>query len=118
MPELRYDDLPSMALFAEVVRARSFSAAARKTGIAKSAVSKRIAQLEARLGVRLLLRTTRKLALTGEGARFYEHCDALLGAGERALSAVSGASDEPRGKVRVNAPVTFSQLYLARAISS
>jgi DNA-binding transcriptional LysR family regulator len=113
-----YEDLPSMALFAAVVRARSFSEAARRTGIAKSAVSKRVAQLEARLGVRLLTRTTRKLALTGEGAQFYEHCEALLLAAERAHEAVSGASEVARGHIRINAPVTFSQLHLARAIAS
>ena len=106
-----------MALFAEVVRARSFSGAARASGIAKSAVSKRVAQLEAQLGVRLLIRTTRKLALTSEGARFFEHCDALLRAADRAHAAVAGASDQARGHLRVNAPVTFSQLHLARAIA-
>lgn len=114
---VHYEELPSMALFAEVVRARSFSEAARRTGIAKSAVSKRVAQLEDRLGVRLLTRTTRKLALTGEGALFYEHCDTLLKAADRAVEAVSGASEVARGVVRVNAPVTFSQLHLARAIA-
>jgi DNA-binding transcriptional LysR family regulator len=115
---VRYDDLPSLALFAEVVRARSFSEAARKTGIAKSAVSKRVAALEARLGVKLLIRTTRKLALTGEGASFYQHCAELLAAAERAHEAVSGANELPRGTIRINAPVTFSQLHLARAIAS
>jgi DNA-binding transcriptional LysR family regulator len=100
-----------------VVRARSFSEAARRTGIAKSAVSKRVAQLEERLGVRLLTRTTRKLALTTEGASFYEHCDTLLKAADRAVEAVSGASEVARGVVRVNAPVTFAQLHLARAIA-
>lgn len=113
-----YEDLPSMALFAAVVRARSFSEAARRTGIAKSAVSKRVAQLEARLGVRLLTRTTRKLSLTGEGALFYEHCEALLVAAERAHEAVSGASEVARGRIRINAPVTFSQLHLTRAIAA
>jgi DNA-binding transcriptional LysR family regulator len=115
---IAYDDLPSLALFAEVVRARSFSEAARRTRIAKSAVSKRVSTLEARLGVKLLLRTTRKLALTSEGALFYEHCDALLKSAERAYEAVSGASELARGSVRINAPVTFSQLHLARALAS
>ncbi|HEX5656925.1 MAG TPA: LysR substrate-binding domain-containing protein, partial [Polyangiales bacterium] len=66
---------------------------------------------------KLLIRTTRKLALTSEGALFYEHCDALLKCAERAYEAVSGASEVARGSVRINAPVTFAQLHLARAIA-
>jgi len=112
-----YEELASMALFAEVVRARSFSEAARRTRIAKSAVSKRVAQLEERLGVRLLARTTRKLSLTSDGARFFEHCDALLKAADAANESVSGASEHARGVLRVNAPVTFAQMQLARALS-
>ncbi|HEY6880011.1 MAG TPA: LysR family transcriptional regulator [Polyangiales bacterium] len=113
-----FEDLPSMALFAEVVRARSFSEAARRTQLAKSAVSKRVAALESALGVRLLIRTTRKLALTAEGALFYQHCSDLLAAAERAHEAVAGASEVARGLVRINAPVTFSQQHLARAVAS
>lgn len=112
------EDLASMALFARVVQQRSFSAAARELGIAKSAVSKRVAQLESRLGVRLLTRTTRKLALTEDGVRYYEHCAALLAAAEAAEDALAGASTAPRGRVRINAPVSFSQLYLADALAA
>ena len=113
-----YDELPSMALFAEVVRERSFSAAARKCGLAKSAVSKRVAQLEERLGTRLLVRTTRKLSLTSDGARFFEHCDALLKAAEAAKESVSAVSEVARGTVRVNAPVSFAQMHLAPVLAS
>ena len=105
-----------MALFASVVQQRSFSAVARERGMAKSAVSRRVSQLEERLGVRLLTRTTRKLALTDDGVRFYEHCAALLAAADAAEEAMAGASTEARGKVRINAPVSLSQLYLATAI--
>src|SRR5262245_47721329 len=112
-----YDDLPSMALFARVVQLRSFSAAARQAGVAKSAVSKRIAALEARLGVRLLVRTTRNLALTGDGLRFYEHCAALLAAAEAAEDAVSESSHTARGPLRINSSVAFGELYLAAAIA-
>jgi DNA-binding transcriptional LysR family regulator len=112
------DDISSMALYAKVVQLRSFTAAANEVGLAKSAVSKRIAGLEERLGVRLLTRTTRKLTLTEEGVRYYEHCAALLVAANAAAEAVAGASTTPRGPLRVNAPVTFAQMFLADAIAA
>ncbi|HUS31886.1 MAG TPA: LysR family transcriptional regulator, partial [Kofleriaceae bacterium] len=99
------------------VQERSFSAAARDLGLVKSAVSKRISLLEERLGVRLLTRTTRKLSLTEDGARFYEHCAALLAAADAAEEAVAGASSEPRGRLLVNAPVSFAQMYLTDALA-
>jgi DNA-binding transcriptional LysR family regulator len=111
-------ELSSFALFAQVVQARSFSEAARRAGLAKSAVSKRIARLEERLGARLLVRTTRKLSLTAEGLRCYEHCAALVTAADAAEESVSAASQAARGRLRVNAPVTFAQLYLAPPIAS
>lgn len=111
------EDLASMALFARVVQLRSFSETARELRLAKSAVSKRVAQLEERLGVRLLTRTTRKLSLTEDGVRYYEHCAALLAAADAAEEAIAGASTAPRGRVRVNAPVSFSQLFLAQSLA-
>ncbi|HTJ43642.1 MAG TPA: LysR family transcriptional regulator [Kofleriaceae bacterium] len=113
-----YEDLPSMALFARVVQLRSFSAAARQANVAKSAVSKRVAALEARLGVRLLVRTTRNLSLTEDGLRFYEHCAALLAAAEAADDAVRDSSRAPRGPVRINASTPFSEVYLAAALAA
>lgn len=112
---LPLDDLPSMALFAQVVQLRSFSAAARASGLVKSAVSKRIAALEARVGVRLLVRSSRKLALTTEGLAFYEHCAALYAAARAAVDSVSEARSA-RGTVRVNASGVFAALHLARAV--
>lgn len=112
------EDLASMALFAQVVQTRSFSETARQAGLAKSAVSKRIARLEERLGARLLTRTTRKLSLTPEGLRFYEHCAQLVSAADAAEESVSSASRDARGRVTVNAPVTFAQMYLAEPIAS
>ena len=112
------EDLASMALFACVVQQRSFSAAARELGLVKSAVSKRVALLEQRLGVRLLTRTTRKLALTEDGVRYYEHCAALLAAADAAEEAIAGASTAPSGRLRINAPVAFAQLYLADALAA
>jgi len=111
------DDYPSLALFSRVVFHRSFSAAAREAGIAKSAVSRRISQLEHRLGVRLLQRSTRSLAVTDEGARLYQHCAALVAAASAAEDAVGASTGAVRGVLRINAPVTFAQLYLAPALA-
>jgi DNA-binding transcriptional LysR family regulator len=112
------EDLASFALFAKVVQHRSFTAAAREAGLAKSAVSKRITSLEQRLGVRLLTRTTRRLALTEDGVRFYEHCAALLAAADAAEEAVAGAGAAPRGTLRINAPVTFAHMFMADALAA
>jgi DNA-binding transcriptional LysR family regulator len=114
---IRLDDYPSLALFARVVHHRSFSAAAREAGIAKSAVSRRIAELEKSLGVSLLRRSTRSLSVTDEGLRVYEHCANLLAAATAAEEAAQATSGAVRGVLRVNGPVTFSQMYLARAIA-
>lgn len=112
-----FDDVAAMAMFAAVVKKQSFTAAAAEVGIAKSAVSKRIAELEERAGVRLLTRTTRKLSLTEEGVRYYEHCAALLAAARAAEASIAGAGAAPRGPLRVNAPVTFAQMFLARSLA-
>lgn len=117
MNKLPLDDLPAMALFAQVARLASFSAAAREAGVVKSVVSKRIAALEGRLGVRLLMRTTRKLVLTSEGLAFYEHCAALVAAARAAAESVGEARSE-RGTIRVNATGAFAIPYLTRAITA
>jgi DNA-binding transcriptional LysR family regulator len=109
------DRIASYALFARVVQLQSFTAAAKQSGIAKSAVSTRIRDLEERLGVQLLRRTTRKLALTEEGVRFYEHCARVLESASAADSVIAGAGDAVRGPIRVSAPVTFAQMHLGAA---
>jgi DNA-binding transcriptional LysR family regulator len=111
------DDYPSLALFARVVHHRSFSGAAREASIAKSAVSRRVSRLEEKLGVRLLQRSTRSVTATEEGLRVYEHCVAIVAAGAAAEEAV-GAEGEVRGTLRVNAPITFAQMHLGRALAS
>lgn len=112
------DDYPSLALFARVVHHRSFSAAAREAGIAKSAVSRRVAQLERTLGVALLHRSTRSLSVTDEGLRVYEHCANLFAAAAAAEQAAGAGGSAVRGVLRVNAPVTLSQMHLTRALTS
>src|SRR5689334_8595795 len=97
---LTLDDYPTLALFARVVHHRSFSAAAKEVGIAKSAVSRRIAELEAALGVRLLQRTTRSLAVTDEGLAVYEHCAALVSSATAAYDAAGASRGAVRGTLR------------------
>lgn len=106
------DRLQSMAVFARVAEQGSFSAAARQLGLSKSAVSKHVAALEERLGVRLLNRTTRRLALTEVGAVYRDYCAKLVQDAEEADLAATWHSDEPRGRLRVSAPMSFGILHL------
>lgn len=106
-------DLDSLAVFVRVVDVGGFSAAARTLGLSKSAVSKQISRLEARLGIRLLNRTTRRLSLTEAGALFYEGCQRMVAEAEAAEAAVTHLAAAPRGTLRVNAPVSFAMLHLA-----
>jgi DNA-binding transcriptional LysR family regulator len=78
------DDVLGMAYFARVVEARSFSDAARALKVSKSAVSARVARLEERLGLQLLHRTTRRLALTADGVRVYERCARVVAEADEA----------------------------------
>lgn len=103
------DDFRRLALFAEVVRCGSFSAAARHLRISTSAVSQQMRALEQAHGVTLLHRTTRKLALTEAGARFAEHCRRMVEAAAQARAQLDLARDAPEGELRVAAPVGFAR---------
>jgi len=103
------NDLKRLALFAEVVRAGSLTAAARRLRISTSAVSQQLRTLEQAHGVTLLHRSTRKISLTDAGARFAEHCEAMLLAAERAEQQLTLARDAPEGELRVAAPVGFAR---------
>jgi DNA-binding transcriptional LysR family regulator len=105
-------DLNDMLYFAEVAAAGGFSAAARHLGIPKSKVSRRVSELESRLGVRLLHRTTRKLSLTDVGEVYLRHCESMREAAQAAAQAVEQVQTEPRGTVRVACPVTLAQATL------
>lgn len=113
-----HDNLAAMAVFARVVENRSFTQAAGALGRSKSAVSKAVSALEDRLGARLLNRTTRRLSLTEAGAAYYERAARILAEAAEADSAVSALQDEPRGTLRVNAPMSFGQRHLAPAIGA
>lgn len=112
------DEILSMICFARVVEAGSFTAAAEKLDLSKSVVSARVAQLEDRVGSRLLNRTTRKLSLTAEGMAFYERCARLVSAADDATADVDGASEVPRGALRVLAPTAFAQEYLGPPLTT
>src|SRR5678815_5285102 len=108
-------DLNRIATFVRVVDEQSFTAAARALSLPKSSVSRSVAALEDELGVRLLVRTTRKLALTDAGRAFYERARDAVGGLEEATAAVADMGREPRGIVRVTAPVDLGPL-LADAV--
>jgi DNA-binding transcriptional LysR family regulator len=101
--------------FAEVVDAGSFVAAADRLGLSKAAVSRHVAELEARLGVRLLHRTTRKLSLTEDGEVFHARARQLLADLAEAEGEISSRSRDAVGLVRVSVPVSFGIHHLAEA---
>ncbi|HEX6242094.1 MAG TPA: LysR family transcriptional regulator, partial [Polyangiales bacterium] len=109
-----YNDVP---LFVHVVEAGGFSAAARALGREKSAVSRGVARLEQELGVRLLQRTTRKLALTDAGQAFYQRARLAVAGVDEAASEVRELGSEPRGVVRMTAPMDTQTLQLASTIA-
>lgn len=104
---------PDYSLFAEVVAAGSLSAAGRRLRISPAMVSKRLARLEARLGVRLVHRTTRRLSLTGAGKGFHEDVIAILAAVRAAEARISGQEKNPAGALRISAPTSFGRLHVA-----
>jgi DNA-binding transcriptional LysR family regulator len=114
----RMDKLTGMAVFAQVVDAESFTRAAVRLGMSKSAVSKAVSALEDRLGARLLNRTTRRLSLTEVGRAFYERCARIVAEAEEAELAVTRLQEGPRGTLRVNAPLSFGILHLGPALAA
>lgn len=110
------DNLSAMAVFAKVAEAKSFSAAAQRLGISKSAASKMVSRLERSLKARLLNRTTRRLSLTEVGAAFYEHCARMVAEAEAAELAVSRLSAAPRGVLKVTSPAAFGHLHIAPGV--
>lgn len=104
---------PDYALFARVVAAGSLSAAARDMGISPAMASKRMARLEARLGARLIHRTTRRLALTEQGEGFRRDVLGILAAVEAAEARLRGPGDGLSGPLRLSAPTSFGRMHLA-----
>jgi DNA-binding transcriptional LysR family regulator len=111
------DKLTSIRAFTRVVQHGNFAAAARELRLSRSAVSKYVIDLERELGAQLLVRTTRSASPTENGQAYYERCIAILADLEEADRAVASLQSEPRGLLRVNAPMSFGTLHLGRAVA-
>lgn len=109
--------LDEVMLFTKLVELKSFTAVADNLELSRSLISKKISRLEERLGVQLLNRTTRRLALTEAGRTYYQYCQQIENTLEEAESAVSEIRAHPKGALNINAPVTFGQLVLPEIIA-
>ncbi|MEM7408931.1 MAG: LysR family transcriptional regulator [Myxococcota bacterium] len=110
-------NVQQMVLFAKVVEAGSFAAAAKALGQTRAAVSKQIASLEERIGAQLLNRTTRSMHLTEIGAEFYARCARIAEEAAEAERAVASLQGAPRGRLRLRAPLTFGRRYLTPLVT-
>lgn len=106
-----------LLLVVELARAGGMSAAARELDVTPAAVSKRLAQIEARLGVRLFNRSTRRLSLTAEGEVYLENARRILGEIDDLDELIASRQASPRGLLKVNAPLGFGRSYIAPAIA-
>lgn len=111
------DTHTAMQTYAKVVELGSFAAAADKLGLARSVVTRQIAYLEQRYGVRLLNRTTRKLSMTDAGRAFYERVRPILAEVADLEQSLQAEGQRPSGRLRVSAPVSFGILHLGPAIA-
>ncbi|WP_287109813.1 LysR family transcriptional regulator [Methylobacillus sp.] len=109
--------LEQMRIYAEVVKHGNFTAAARHLGISKQLVSRRVMELEERLGARLLQRTTRKLSPTELGRVFFTRCQSILQEIDEAEQEVASSTGELRGLLRLSAPVSFASMVLSPALN-
>lgn len=111
------DKFDSIRAFTQVVTFGGFAAAAREMGLSRSAVNKLVIGLENELSVQLLHRSTRRVSPTATGLAFYDRCVEILASLEAAERAVMQMHEEPQGKLRVNAPMSFGTMYLASALA-
>lgn len=111
------DKFESIRAFTQVVNAGGFAAAAREMGLSRSQVNKLVIALENELGVQLLHRSTRVVTPTETGLAFHERCVEILASLEAAERSITQLNEEPRGRLRVNAPMTFGTMHLASALS-
>ncbi|XLM20075.1 LysR family transcriptional regulator, partial [Chromobacterium piscinae] len=108
----------AIPIFVAVVEAGSFSAAAERLGLTKSAVSKRVQQLEAGLNVRLLQRTTRSLSLTEAGERYYDRARGALALAREAEEVAAGLQGRPQGLLRIAVPMVFGRLHVSPLVAA
>src|ERR1700745_266474 len=109
--------IKDISAFVHVAEAKSFTAAAERMGMSRSAVGKSVVRLEDRLGVRLLQRTTRSVSLTGEGAVFHERCIRILADLDEAEMSMLSHSQAPRGRLRLELPVSFGRLHVLPVVN-
>jgi DNA-binding transcriptional LysR family regulator len=109
--------LDDMRIFIATVEAHNFTAAAHRLSLSKQFVSRRVMALEEALGVQLLIRNTRKLAVTELGQEFYERARRILGEVEEAEQAMSLRRAGPRGLLRVSAPMSFGMMHLSPLVA-
>ena len=109
---MRGTNTGDIVAYVTAVKAGSFADAARGLGLSRSAVAKAVGRLEARLGVRLLNRTTRAFSVTEEGQRFYEQCTEILDDLEAAENNAAGRDAKPKGTLRITAPGAYGQLHI------
>jgi DNA-binding transcriptional LysR family regulator len=112
-PSIDTQQLAALAVFARVVEAGTFSAAARQLGHTKSAVSKQVQKLETEFGARLLHRTTRKLSLTEQGRIVYDHAEQIVRLSSAARDALAQLAERPSGVLRMTTSVTYGRHVLA-----
>ncbi|MFY0611768.1 MAG: LysR family transcriptional regulator [Hyphomicrobiaceae bacterium] len=111
------EKLDAMRAFTSVVTLGSYAAAGRQLGLTRSAVSKGVMELEHILGARLLNRTTRRVSPTEAGIAYNDRCLEILAQIEETESQISQLHDEPRGVLKVNAPMSFGALHLGAAVA-
>jgi DNA-binding transcriptional LysR family regulator len=111
------DRVTGMQVFARVATSGSFSAAARQLGLSQTMVTKHVAAIEVRLGVKLFHRSTRRLTLTEAGRRYLEACERILADIEEAEALAARDRVEPRGTLRLNVPLSFGVREVAPALA-
>ena len=111
------DRLNAISLYCRIIETGQLSIAADQLNLSKGTVSKQLAKLEAHLGGRLLNRTTRRLTPTEAGTAFYERAKQILESVEEAECVVTGLTTEPRGTLKINAPMSFGSQYLGQLLA-